>query len=160
MAERLRGHHDRRDQEQDKFNCRDEARDERRGSPRADQCVGCRKRRVHRADQVRYAASASFVHAHVRARPSASETCGRQPSSRSMRETSRTERWTSPSRASSRRGCASLPATCAHARWSSATVVATPLPTLYGPPWRPTAASAASTTSSTKTKSRLWPPSP
>ena len=85
---------------------------------------------------------APVIQAQVRASPSSSETRGRQPSSRSISRASSTERCTSPSRAGSCRGAWSMPATRAHAACRSATVVSRPVPTLYGPPARPTAASS------------------
>ena len=51
----------------------------------------------------------AVTHSHVARRPSASGVAARQPSSRSARETSSTERRTSPSRGGSKLGSASLP---------------------------------------------------
>ena len=60
---------------------------------------------------------------HVRRRPSSSDVCGRQPSSRSARETSRTLRSTSPGRAGACVASASTPATRRQASKSSLTDV-------------------------------------
>src|SRR5438876_7040932 len=86
----------------------------------------------------------------VSARPIASVNSACQPSSRAAREGSMTLCRRSPGRASAKRGSWSTPAVSAHSRCSSATLVATPLPTLKTPlAGDAAAASSARTTSPT-----------
>ena len=105
------------------------ARPRRRGSRRASPSArGGSVRRVHRTahpqrHSFRYGAACSFVQAHVCARPSSSDVSAASRARARSAAASITERWTSPSRASSNRGSASLPATRAHGLVEWATVV-------------------------------------
>ena len=108
------------DQQQDELDRRDEARDEGRGPPGADQHFGCGKRRVHSATRFRYAGWASFVQAQVSREP-----VGERHPRRASRARARPARRRAPiggrRRAGPLRGAArsSLPATARTPRSSS-----------------------------------------
>ena len=130
----------RRDEQQDELDRRDEARDERRGPPGADERIGCEERRIHSATRFRYA-GAGFL----RPAPRSARDRRRAAPSRASRARPRSARRRAPTGGRRRAGqleccgSASTPGDARAGRVSSATVVATPVPTLYGPPPRPTA---------------------
>ena len=82
------------------------------------------------------------IQAQVSARPSSRARSGRQPSSRSASETSRTLRWSSPGRGGACSASTSAPAARRQRSYSSRTEVSRPVPTLKTPPARPAAASS------------------